>query len=310
MGSRRIRELQVTRLATAVPKGGYVSVGLGPSGELVFLVLEGEADYRRIHASGGSSAKLEARHRNKYLVSLIGENESTTLVLEPTTRNHHQAQPLPDSHWLLISGRSAGPADPNAFVYDASGKLIRTFYAGDGIEDCQVTGDGRIWLSYFDEGVFNSQPLGSQGLVCMDQEGELLYELPLERHGSMADCYALNVAGDDDVWCYYYTDFPLVRIRGGKDVFVLKEAVLRGSVAFAIGRRSVLFAGDYKNRYLLFEVDLESRSVSRFRPVDEQGQELPKFRVIARGQKMLLIAEQTIWEVTGWSTERDRQSEV
>ena len=29
----------------------------------------------------------------------------------------------------------------------------------------------------------------------------------------ICDCYAVNVASDEDVWCYYYAEFPLVHLR-------------------------------------------------------------------------------------------------
>jgi len=37
---------------------------------------------------------------------------------------------------------------------------LRSFHAGDGIQDVEAAGDGTIWVGYFDEGVFGGTSLG------------------------------------------------------------------------------------------------------------------------------------------------------
>jgi len=64
------------------------------------------------------------------------------------------------------------------------------------------------------------------------------HELP-----SVFDCYALNATRTDEVWACYYTDFPLVRIRGHELVEIHKEQPVSGASAMAIGEGTVLFAG-------------------------------------------------------------------
>jgi hypothetical protein len=116
-----------------------------------------------------------------------------------------------ESGWLL--GESRGG---HAAIYDANGALSSTVELGDAIESIQSAADGRIWVSYFDEGVFGGG-IGQQGLVCFDSSGKHLFkyadfaeqnDLPM-----ICDCYALNVDPSGDVWLNYYTDFPLVRLR-------------------------------------------------------------------------------------------------
>jgi len=116
-----------------------------------------------------------------------------------------------ENGWLL--GESRGG---RASLHNASGALRSTVELGDAIESIQTTTDGRIWVSYFDEGVFGSG-IGRQGLVCFDSSGKDVFKyadfaeqnaLPM-----ISDCYALNVDATGDVWINYYTDFPLVRLR-------------------------------------------------------------------------------------------------
>ena len=100
--------------------------------------------------------------------------------------------------------------DLNAKVCDRDGKLL-----GDGIQSVQVTENGTIWTSYFDEGIFGnygwSDPIGSCGMLAWDEHGNKLYE---NHAADIADCYALNVVNEDQVWFYYYTDFELGCISG------------------------------------------------------------------------------------------------
>lgn len=116
-----------------------------------------------------------------------------------------------ESGWLL--GESRGG---QATIHDANGALRFTVELGDAIESIQTANDGRIWVSYFDEGVFGGG-IGQQGLVCFDSSGRHLFkyadfaeqnDLPM-----ICDCYALNVNVSGDVWLNYYTDFPLVRLH-------------------------------------------------------------------------------------------------
>ena len=136
-----------------------------------------------------------------------------------------------ESGWLL--GESRGG---HATIYDAKGALRFVVELGDAIESIQTVADGRIWVSYFDEGVFGGG-IGRQGLVCFDSSGKHLFkyaefaetnDLPM-----ICDCYALNVDASGDVWLNYYTDFPLVRLREYKLDKVWPDFGVLGN-AFAI----------------------------------------------------------------------------
>jgi len=113
----------------------------------------------------------------------------------------------------------------NARIYDRiTGELKREFVFGDGISDAQATSTGYIWTGYFDEGVYgnfgwgdwnnetgySSPPIGSCGLICWDaQTGNRLYRYG----GDVSDMYAMNCISDDELWIYYYTAFPLARLK-------------------------------------------------------------------------------------------------
>jgi hypothetical protein len=108
--------------------------------------------------------------------------------------------------------------DANGHIFSSEGRFLHSFLLGDGIQDVQATRDGRIWTSYFDEGIFGNygwnEPIGASGLICWDDTGTQRYAYtPSSGLDSICDCYALNVATDCDTWCYYYTEFPLVHLR-------------------------------------------------------------------------------------------------
>jgi hypothetical protein len=97
--------------------------------------------------------------------------------------------------------------------YDSTGVLRESLDLGNGIEDLQTEPNGRIWVSYFDEGVYGSG-ISTEGLVCFDGEGTPVFRfLEFARRHQLPhidDCYALNVAANGDVWVNYYSDFPLI----------------------------------------------------------------------------------------------------
>ncbi|MGS2617966.1 hypothetical protein ACVCAH_26085 [Micromonospora sp. LZ34] len=111
-------------------------------------------------------------------------------------------------------------------VYDSEGRVEARATLGDGIEHVFATTSGEVWVGYFDEGVYGNYgwgdthaapPVGSSGLVRFSPQLEPTWRFPSHvdsSWGAISDCYALNVT-DDAVWTSYYTDFPIVQIRGG-----------------------------------------------------------------------------------------------
>jgi hypothetical protein len=143
-----------------------------------------------------------------------------------------------ESGWLL--GESRGG---RATIHEPNGALRSAVELGDAIESIQTTTDGRIWVSYFDEGVFGGG-IGQQGLVCFDSSGKHLFkyanfaeqsDLPM-----ICDCYALNVDASGDVWLNYYTDFPLVRLHDYKLDKVWPDFGVLGN-AFAIRGDEIVY---------------------------------------------------------------------
>jgi hypothetical protein len=110
---------------------------------------------------------------------------------------------------------------------------------------------GRIWVGYFDEGVYGNfgwggqngpVPVGAAGLVCFSDSGEKLWEFPQDGDHSIDDCYALNVSGSEAA--AFYTDFPLCKVSRDYEL-TFRKANLAGCHAFAFSETEALFSGQY-----------------------------------------------------------------
>ncbi|QSQ27520.1 hypothetical protein JY651_22540 [Pyxidicoccus parkwayensis] len=201
-------------------------------------------------------------------------------ISEPGRQSHY-VQPLPGGEVALVEGRCRFIAkdqhERNAAVYTREGARVREFTLGDGIEDVQATSDGRLWVSYFDEGVMGNRgwgrgdadttPIGVSGLVLFDSQGKCLSDYDAEAAGTdiIVDCYALNVASDDETWLYFYSEFPLVRLRSGEPATVWKTP-LRGATAFAVNDTHVLFNGTYESHEYFQLFSLYDRGARRLKP--------------------------------------------
>ncbi|WP_164016832.1 hypothetical protein [Pyxidicoccus trucidator] len=204
------------------------------------------------------------------------------LLLPGTHRHVHYVQPLPGGEVVLVDGRCRYIAkdqhERNAAVYTHEGTLAREFTLGDGIQEVQATSEGRLWVSYFDEGVIgnygwrhgggDNAPIGQAGLVLFDAAGQRLsaYDSVAAGTDIIVDCYALNVASDDETWLCFYTDFPLVRLRSGEAPLVW-ETPVRGVRALAVNATHVLFGGSYKSPGDFQLYRLHDKGVRRLRPV-------------------------------------------
>jgi hypothetical protein len=214
-----------------------------------------------------------------------------------------------DDGWLLGDIRGG-----RAVLYDSFGRIRTSLNLGDASEDLQTTAEGQIWVSYFDEGVFGGG-VGRQGLVCFDGAG-----VPVFQYGDFADnnglppiydCYALNVAGNNDVWLNYHNEFPLVHLHD----FALEQVwpnFGEMSNSFALRQGAAYFmrftiSETVREAHLMSRV-LQSEEAMGFLAVDESGKSLvplpdPHLGFVGRGSHMLLNTGEALYQSTGQSAE-------
>lgn len=286
-----------------------ISVEVGPGQEILALAISGDPNYREIAASGASFARLRTESAHTFTILRYCESELSSVEIDSEHWNFHWVQPLPGEEYILVCARCRrypdGTHDSNARIYGASGRVRREFLLGDGINRVQTTGDRRIWTSYFDEGVFGNfgweQPIGASGLICWDAEGRPLFSYePPSGLDNICDCYALNVVSDEETWIYYYTQFPLVRIRRSGEMTAW-SCPLAGSDGFAVCDDFVLFRGGYRKQdiYSLFQLGASGTMTLRstFQFTDRSGHSLKSCGAIARGSFLYLVRDACCFRV-------------
>lgn len=223
-----------------------------------------------------------------YLVVRWQDGQLQTLVVPEESMVVSYVQPFPGG--VLLAGarcrwRAEG-AERNALAVDWSGRELARFTLGDGIENLRTTRDGTIWTSYFDEGVFGNYgwgspgpaPIGEPGLVAFSSTGDerFAYDHAAAGTDSVVDAYAMNVVGEAEVWLYFYTEFPIVRILDG--AYRVWKPGVSGARALAVREGRVLLFGDYKHHSLGRIVELgrgsSAKVVGELKFVDDRDKPL------------------------------------
>lgn len=200
------------------------------------------SDIPAVTGQAASDTKTRAAY-----TALIVEHDGQDIVTRTTLRGLSVAHPkvgtLPTGETIVVGSRCR-VREHNASVHDPDGDQCHSFCAGDGIEHLRVDRTGAIWLAYFDEGVYGnlgwSHPLGHSGLRSVDVRGGETWAFASGE--PIDDCYALNVFGDQ-VWCCYYSDFPVVQVAGG--VVTSWANSVAGVFALAVDADQVTLVGTY-----------------------------------------------------------------
>ena len=203
-------------------------------------------------------------------------------------------QSLPDRSWLVAAHWPDDNAI-NGWVYDQNGNQIDALSLGGGIKDVQVSTVGHIWVSYFDEGIYGAGGSG-EGLIGFNRDGSVRFRFSqLFEQGlpPIDDCYALNVV-DDLVCLYYYSAFPLVKLRQGRVLEWRKSVPVHGAGAFAIAGEQVIFIGSYQEHNGLYRLGPSTAPVL-MRPVDSDREHIEVKRAYARGNKLVLLTEAAVF---------------
>jgi hypothetical protein len=186
---KRLLAQKLLEFAAVIGDRHLIALTVGPSFEPILLSLGKSPDYR-ISTGRGSFPKRRAESPNGFRIHHLAGEDWGSIDLAETSENYHFLQPLPEGNWLLVRGRADNEQDGDAHVYGSDGSWLRSFHAGDGIADVQATERGKVWVSYFDEGVFGDTALGQSGLACLDKNGTPVFrlsDLPEPVLESMAD---------------------------------------------------------------------------------------------------------------------------
>jgi hypothetical protein len=175
------------------------------------------------------------------MIEVIGRDEARgTFTLETPFPLFDR---LSDGAWIVAEARCLSD-HTNARVIAADGSVLRRIRLGDGIEDLQCDANGKIWVSYFDEGVCGDDTVSSSGLNRFNNDGSIDWRYqPTDADPWIVDCYALNV-GSNDVWICPYTDFPILNPRPGSPLRIWQNEI-GGAHALAVRGNHVALLGGY-----------------------------------------------------------------
>lgn len=201
---------------------------------------------------------------------------------------------FPDGRWLVANARSDGQG--NTRVFGADGAERQRFELGDGIEHIKIDDEGRIWVGWFDEGVFGNDSWrlpglkwapSAHGIAAFDDRGALLTHATLQ---SIADCYTLNVIGAE-AWACTYTDFPLWQMNNGAERVWRTD--LAGTRAIAVKQPHVLAAGGYQenaNRVVLLKLhERAAETLGEWRLPFEVGYPAQVSLIDGRGDELHVV---------------------
>jgi hypothetical protein len=167
---------------------------------------------------------------------------------------------------------------------------------GGGIKDLHVSNSGQIWCSYFDEGIYSRGGFG-EGLIAFDLEGRVTFRFS-ELHNldipPIDDCYALNVDGDN-VWTYYYSAFPLVKLERARLAQWWTSIPVRGAAALGIRGNEVLFVGSYEERNTIHRVTLPTMNVVSMTPVTADEMPIRPRQAFGRGNRLVLMTDDALF---------------
>ncbi|MCB9614579.1 MAG: hypothetical protein H6721_33065 [Sandaracinus sp.] len=240
-------------LTEAVEGARIVAIGVARNGKVYAAAgFTNEAPFAERHGCRFARSRFDVP-ATYHLIAWDGGEVRRVIVRDELVVSY--VQPTRQGVLLVgarcVLGRS-GP-ERNAVEYDHTGTVVRRFTLGDGIEDVRTGSDGSVWVSYFDEGVFGNrgwgegtEPIGADGCVRFDVDGARTWSFSPTEAGTemIVDCYAMNVASNDEAWLCFYTGFPIVRVaRRGCAVW---EPGVRGVQALAIDHDRALLVGDYE----------------------------------------------------------------
>jgi hypothetical protein len=306
----KVKLAPVVDLAEPLSEGKLVAFNAGPDGSVYVAIAQGPIDDRRMNKSGSSFVKTVAEHPQTYRVMKCSDGKlALDVVIKDEKFNIHFVQPLGHGELLLACARShyrsREDIEKNGRIYSLDGRFLREILFGDGLQSVQATSAGMIWTGYSDEGIFGNygwdDPIGAPGLIGWYSSGEKFYEFePLAGLDAMADCYALNVASESEVWCYYYTPFPLLRIRRQR-IDGVWMCPVKGSDAFAIGQEFALFRGGYNrhDEYHLLQLSSNGKleTIAKIELEDENGEGFDADRVVGRGSSLFLLRRSKLYQV-------------
>lgn len=301
--------ISIETLALPDTKESIVATSVDPNGNA--LILTASKDDRAKSSAtetrvNGIFPKSHSASDLAFTLVIQGAAGAETISLPATNITFPLVDLLSDGGCALVGARSSWRSkedfDLNGALIERGSTVAKRVCFGDGIENVGIDGKDRIWISYFDEGVFGnfgwSHPgptgLGAGGLNCFDRTGELLWQHNREdaiEH--IDDCYAMNVS-PLGVWFYFYTAFKVARVTEGFSVEYF-DTPISGSHSFVTDGHRFVFSSQYSEPATTFHATnlykgklVHRRKLSLSLP---SGINAEQIKMTARGDKLHVFTD-------------------
>ncbi len=291
----------------------HVRSYVSSSGSGLFLFVESAAkravEEKAAGPGGAIFPKITMDAKVSFRLVQVNGNNRTEYGIDNLDFTFPVFDVFPDGKFLVASSRCEWRAendfDKNAMIIDPISGDQTEILLGDGVATLAIDELGRIWVAYFDEGVFGNfgwggpgpDPIGWSGLNCFDPSGDLLWHYePSEGHDWISDCYALNVF-DSNAYIYYYTEFSVCKI-GEYFQKTYWPTPLKGCHQFAVGKERILFSGQYDDP--LATVYLSAFENGKILAPKEFELTLPDGRLIADGKLVGRGSKMHFFDDSGW----------
>ncbi len=144
---------------------------VGPDGELAVLVVP-----ERYEAPAGSWPYAALPFDGEVVVQ--GPQGGWRVPLEGVGVSPDLLALLPGGRVLLVGRRADELPDGwerNGLLFGPDGRPGRELQLGDDVQALITDRDGRIWLSFGDEGTYGDNPIGRCGLAGLDTTGRIVW---------------------------------------------------------------------------------------------------------------------------------------
>ncbi len=172
---------------------------------------------------------------------------------------------LNDDTFLIASARRKRNS-LNGFIYNFNGGLLKSFDAGDGIQDIIIHRE-KIIITYFDEGVYGGRRPNGDGLAVFNFQGEQEFGVNSSAgYMVIADCYCICKYGANKVLFYAYTDFNMFELN--LDTYKMEQYDtpndFRGASAISSRSDIIILHSSYDDEESFFSWDRNKKEVIKF----------------------------------------------
>lgn len=198
--------------------------------------------------------------------------------------------------FLLVSAVTSKDKD-NAFLFDKKANLLDSFNIGSGIEACKVGEGDKIWIGYSDEGIYEPNSIGENGIVCFDSKGKVIFN---EFNGFMLKkdipcidhCKTITIF-QNEIWISYYNNnYPIVQLTdNNKKVNLWCELDTDPVECMAVGKERILI----KTTKSTLSLNYENGSMNEAIFLDDKGGEIIFDKVFSSGNKLFGLTEENVY---------------